>query len=187
MEGSSNIQRIVAVVLVIFAVMPIMVASQSCKTQRGLPKILPYKPLVCDGDSGGTQLSVFPARIAFEYLCCRPKKEKVLGYPEEIIPDKLELILTSKDDGDIDKNSTFILLDSNGDGFKTLVYARPGDRKMFRKWFNILQVFVRQFETGNCPVDNKGQKFKQLAVVRGSLHTLASIFLVKDCSGGNIG
>lgn len=90
--------------------------------------------------------------------------------------------MVRKGNGDINKLRSFMQV-----GSTRYVFGDSKQNKiMFRKWFNILQVLVRQFETGNCPIDSKAQRFPALSSVRGAMAALGGVFRVKDCSGGEI-
>lgn len=155
--------------------------AQTCIVQPIFPTNLPNpNPLICDGDAGGSQISVFSNSVSFRLLGGSP--EPILGFPDKEIPNRLDLVIARRSDGQIDRASSFVRLNSD-----IFTYRNAGDeRRMFRTYFNILQVFVAQFETGNCPIDNKGQVYPELASVRGGMLSLASLFGVTDCSGGNV-
>lgn len=129
-------------------------------------------PLVCDGDAGGSQLSVFQTSIVYEVLG---------GFGEDVInvplPSFLKLVIRRSGKA-INRDTSSIEVDG-----LTFVYGEnDAARDNFRLYFNVLQVIVRGFETGNCPIDNKNQRYPRLASTRGSLLSLSSVFEVPDCS-----
>lgn len=134
-------------------------------------------PLVCEGDAGGSQFTTIgSSTIVFEVLA--GERKPILGFPSLRVPERLVLKIIRSPKGAIRKGDSYI--DYDGARFKYSTHPPH-----FRAMFNALQVLVRQFETGNCPIDSNGQSFPELASVRGSLLALAPIFKVKDCSDGN--
>lgn len=152
--------------------------AQTCVKQRVFSSGF-ANPLVCDGDGGGSQISVFADSVVYKVLGGGGEKVKGLNV---LLPDSLQLVIKRRSNGEIKPAASFIKVD--GRKFK---YGRnAADTNNFRLYFNALQVLVRQFETGDCPIDSKAQKFPGLASVRGGLLALSSTFVVKDCSGGII-
>lgn len=149
------------------------VSGAECPVQ---PVFETFPTLFCDGDGGGAQLTISPNIIEL----------KIFGGPEPIselpgfnTPNNLKLEINRGSGGRLIKGSSKISVDGQTFSFG----AGAQDKKMFRKWYNVLQVLVQNIEVGDCPIDNKAQKFPQLASVRGSLQGLASAFQVRDCEG----
>lgn len=156
-----------------------LAVGQSCTVQPIFPSGF-ATPLLCDGDGGGSQFTTIgSALIVYDVLF--GAGEPILGFPNLSLPEKIVLSIARFGSGAVDRGQSYIEVE----GTRFRFSASTSQTQNFRTWFNVLQVLVRQFETGNCPIDNKAQTFPELASLRGALLSLSSTFKVKDCSGGN--
>lgn len=169
-----------AVALSVFALHSLS-AAQTCKTQRVFANGF-ANPMVCDGDAGGSQFTVLGRSIIYRVLGTPGGRPNVDGFPDVILPAFLKLFVARRPNGEIQPRKSFI----QRGGKKYIFKASDMDTENFRLYFNVLQVLVKQFETGNCPIDSKGQSFPELASVRGGLLVLAAVFDVEDCSRGRV-
>lgn len=153
--------------------------AQSCNRQRTFLGGF-SNPLVCAGAKGGSEITIGALTITFRVRSISGPRPSVAGFPNEVLPDFLRLVVARRPTGEIQLGMSFMQKGSK----KYFSRSSEENKKNFRLYYNILQVLVRQFETGNCPIINKGKKFPELASVRGGLLSLASVFNVDDCSGG---
>lgn len=166
-----------ALLLLIASLLLSLCEARGCVKQRVFSTGF-ENPLVCDGDAGGSQLSIFANYIWYKVLGGSGREPKGLPVP---LPNTLQLVIRRRSNGSIIQNASFIRVN----GVKYVYGQSAAATSAYRRYFNALQVLVRAFETGNCPIDNKGQAFPELSSVRGSLLSLSSTFLVSDCSGGS--
>lgn len=166
-------------VVLAFLSVQTFVEAQPCPRQRTFLAGF-ANPLVCEGDAGGSEITISGLSVTFRVRGFSGSRPRVAGFPDELLPDFLRLVVARRSTGEIQLGKSFM----QKGGKKYFSRSSAEDKKNFRLYYNILQVLVRQFETGNCPIDNKGQKFPKLASVRGGLLSLASVFNVDDCSGG---
>lgn len=122
-------------------------------------------PLLCDGDAGGSNLYVADNSIEHTTVGAN------LGTSEDIRLD----IWRRDSDGLV----IFPQCSITKGGVRFLYSG--AERIQFRRYFRELMLIVRQFETGECPVDSKNQRFPDLVRVRSSLAALAASFRVYDC------
>lgn len=149
--------------------------AQTCTKQGVFPSNI-QSPLLCDGDAGGSEIKVTETSVSHEVVF--GGADIVFDGDRTPLPTVLELVIKRKGNGAIRRGKSFIL----ADGRKIKAPSRPTPASEFVLYYNVLQILVRGFETGDCPIDNKGQVFPELASVRGGLLSLSSVFLVEDCS-----
>lgn len=151
----------------------VSVALADCSSQPLFLENLNY-PIRCEGDAGGTELDAGGNSISFKALLSGTTSQvEQLGVP---LPDTLVLKIATFPNGRINKNASSVTV--NG-----VLSLFGNDRDTFKTYFQVIQIIAKQYETGDCPIDRKNQRFPKIASLRGSLSTLAYIFGIIDCTG----
>lgn len=125
----------------------------------------------CGGDGGGSTLEVEPYQLSFRATGNDGEQVPQLSLP---LPASLQINIATRRNGSLNMRRSSVTIDG-----RRVLYRNDPDT--FGDYLQVMRVIILQYRSGRCPIDNKAQKFPELAPLSGSLSTLGALFGVIDC------